>query len=246
LGADGHTAYTAAANYTSETWSSEYEAQIGEPTSAATAIAGGAWKRTFTNGLVVVNPTGASASVNLGGTYSGSGLTDATSATMAPHTALILQGVGGGGKIGSETGSLGETGETGDSGLGGSDSAGSGTTGSDSMGSGAGSGSPGSVWTGSGSTGAGSTDSGSVGSGSTSIDSAGSGSPGIGSTGSGATGSNPGTHPSDAHRHSTRTATRARAARVRTMRCRSLRHARAARTAARKCRPSRRARNDGR
>ena len=114
LAADGHTAYSAAANYTGETWASEYEAQIGEPTSEATQVAGGAWERTFTGGLVVVNPTSSTVEVSLGGTYTGSGLTNATSAVMAPNTGLVLQGSSGSGekKISGETGS-GSSGENG-------------------------------------------------------------------------------------------------------------------------------------
>lgn len=140
LGADGHTAYSAAANYSSEEWCSECEAQIGEPTSAATKVAGGVWERSFTGGLVVVNPTAATVEVNLGGAYSGSGLTDATTATMPANTALVLQRAGGGQVVGAETGSDGgESGDTGSSGTGssgGSTSTGSNGTGSMSTGSG--------------------------------------------------------------------------------------------------------------
>jgi hypothetical protein len=128
LAANGHTAFTAAANYTSESWSSEYEAQIGEPISSATEIAGGAWKRSFTGGLVVVNPTSKTVGVSFGGTYSGSGLTDASSATMPPDTALILQGTGGGQKISGEVGS-GSTGEAGSGASGSTGSTGSASTG---------------------------------------------------------------------------------------------------------------------
>ena len=49
-----------------------------------TAIAGGAFQRRFANGLVVVNPTTSNVTVNFGGTYSGSGLTNATGATLGP------------------------------------------------------------------------------------------------------------------------------------------------------------------
>ncbi len=140
LAADGHTAYSAAANYTGETWSSEYEAQIGEPTSAATKIAGGVWERTFAGGLVVVNPTSSTVNVSLGGTYAGSGLTNATSAVMAPNTGLVLQGSSGSGekKIGSETrpGSSGENGGAGSRGAGSASSDSEGSEGSGSAGSG--------------------------------------------------------------------------------------------------------------
>jgi hypothetical protein len=116
LGADGHTAYSAAATYSSEEWCSECEAQIGEPTSVATKVAGGAWERSFTGGLVVVNPTTSTVEVNLGGAYSGSGLAGATTATMPANTALVLQRAGGGQVVGAESGP--EGGESRDTGSG--------------------------------------------------------------------------------------------------------------------------------
>jgi Hypothetical glycosyl hydrolase family 15 len=251
LGADGHTAYMAAANYTSESWSSEYEIQLGEPTSTATAIAGGAWERTFTDGLVVVNPTTSTVSVDLGGTYSGSGLTNATSARMAPNTALILQGVAGEKKISSETGSgsNGETGEAGTSeaGAGGSGAGGSGSTGFGSTGSG----STGFGSMGSGSTGLGSRGSGSTG-GSTGGRSTGRGSAESSSTGSGSGATGGETEIAHAskvarQRRSRRATTRAGLMRVRAAQCRraiaarhrrSLNCAQVARRAARRRRPS--------
>jgi hypothetical protein len=116
LGADGHTAYSAAANYNSEEWCSECEAQIGEPTSVATKVVGGVWERSFTGGLVVVNPTSSTVGVNLGDAYSGSGLVNATTATMPANTALVLQRAGGGQVVGAEAGSEGgESRDTGSS-----------------------------------------------------------------------------------------------------------------------------------
>jgi putative glycosyl hydrolase-like family 15 (GHL15) protein len=111
LGADGHTAYSAAATYTSEEWCSECEAQIGEPTSVATKVAGGVWERSFSGGLVVVNPTTATVDVDLGGTYSGSGLIDASTATMPANTALVLHRAGGGQVVGVEGETDGTEGE---------------------------------------------------------------------------------------------------------------------------------------
>jgi hypothetical protein len=86
-----NTSYVAATNYNSEPdWLPEYDAHIGDPTGAATALGNGAYARTFSNGLVVVNPSASDAKVAFGGAYSGSGLTNATSATLAPNTALVL------------------------------------------------------------------------------------------------------------------------------------------------------------
>lgn len=145
LAAEGHSAFTVAANYAEEAWSSEYEVPLGEPTAAATQVAGGAWKRTYANGLVVVNPTGASVSVSFGGTYSGSGLTGATGTTLGPDSAVILTGVAtkseGPGEGGSPPPGSGGSGST-ETGTGKSE-VGSGGAGSSGTGSGTGAGSGG-------------------------------------------------------------------------------------------------------
>jgi hypothetical protein len=132
LGANGYTAYSAAANYNSEEWCGECEAQIGEPTSAATKIAGGAWERSFTGGLVVVNPTTVTVGVNLDAAYSGSGLTNATTATMPAHTALVLQRAGGGQVTGSEAGLGSQGGESSGAGSSATASGGKGSSGTTS------------------------------------------------------------------------------------------------------------------
>ena len=54
--------------------------------------ASGVHRRAFEHGLVLVNPTGSTHTVTFGGTYSGSGLTDATGASMPAHSALVLTG----------------------------------------------------------------------------------------------------------------------------------------------------------
>jgi hypothetical protein len=90
LGADSAASYSFIPNYSAEAWMPEFEYQIGEPTGAYRKDASGVYMREFTNGLVVVNPSTATRTVKFGGSYSGSGLTDATEATMAPDTALVL------------------------------------------------------------------------------------------------------------------------------------------------------------
>ena len=90
LGASGHTAFFAAGADSGDTWSSDYEIPLGAPTSNANPIGNGGWKRTFNNGLVIVNPTTSAISVSFEGIYSGSGLTNAEGTTLAPHSALIL------------------------------------------------------------------------------------------------------------------------------------------------------------
>jgi Hypothetical glycosyl hydrolase family 15 len=94
----GHTSYSVSnADYTSsESWYPEYDTaqSLGAAAGPYKQLADGVYERVFANGIVLVNPT-ASTVPNFalgGGTYSGSGVTNATSATMAPTSALILKG----------------------------------------------------------------------------------------------------------------------------------------------------------
>jgi hypothetical protein len=90
LAAAGRSRFTHHGDYVNETWFPEYELPIGEPTGASTEDASGVHRRAFTNGLVVVNPTTAAVTVSFGGSYSGSGLSAATGATMPSGSALVL------------------------------------------------------------------------------------------------------------------------------------------------------------
>jgi hypothetical protein len=94
LGAGGHASFYANYDQQSEPWLSDYDTDLGSPTSAASALPSGAYVRSFSRGLVVVNPTGATQHVDFGGSYSGDGLSDATGANMPSKTALILTGSG--------------------------------------------------------------------------------------------------------------------------------------------------------
>ncbi|HEX8856056.1 MAG TPA: putative glycoside hydrolase [Thermoleophilaceae bacterium] len=95
LAGAGHSYFQVASDYTNEYWFPEFDYAIGEPTGAESRIADGVHRRTFTNGLVVVNPTASDKSVSFGGSYSGSGLSGATGATLGAHCALILTRDGG-------------------------------------------------------------------------------------------------------------------------------------------------------
>jgi endo-alpha-1,4-polygalactosaminidase (GH114 family) len=92
LGSAGHATFALQddANYGVETWFSDYEAPIGHPLGAAIARPSGVYRRVFSRGLVLVNPTGAARRVRLGGRYRGDGLGSVASVAMAPHTGLIL------------------------------------------------------------------------------------------------------------------------------------------------------------
>jgi hypothetical protein len=90
LGGNASASYSFIANYSAESWIPEFEYQIGEPTGAYSKDPSGVYRREFTNGLVLVNPSGQSRTVKFGGSYSGSGMTNATEATLAPDTALVM------------------------------------------------------------------------------------------------------------------------------------------------------------
>lgn len=90
LGANGHASYTMAPDYSSETWFPEYEYAIGNPTGSESTDPNGVHRRVFQNGIVVVNPTTGQLSANLGGAYSGSGLINVSSVSLAPNSAYVL------------------------------------------------------------------------------------------------------------------------------------------------------------
>lgn len=92
LGSAGHATFALQndANYGIENWFSDYEAPIGHPLGPAVRQPSGVYRRSFSRGLVLVNPTTARLTVKLGGRYSGDGLRSVSSAAMAPHTGLLL------------------------------------------------------------------------------------------------------------------------------------------------------------
>ncbi len=77
-------------DYGVETWFPEYGAPLGRALAPAREEPSGVYSRRFSNGLVLVNPTTATHVVKLGGRYSGDGPRARATATMAPHTGLIL------------------------------------------------------------------------------------------------------------------------------------------------------------
>ncbi len=96
LAANGRASYaTSNTNYTSEeNWFPEYDTaeQLGAPAGPYTVLSNGVYERSFANGIVLVNPTGNSIpAFSLGGgTYTGSGLTNVQSVSLAPTSGLIL------------------------------------------------------------------------------------------------------------------------------------------------------------
>ncbi len=98
LTAGGKSSYCTANVHSSgpETWYPEYDSarQLGAPVGGYKQLANGVYERVFAHGIVLVNPTARPVSrFSLGGgTYSGSRLAQATSATMPAKTGLILVG----------------------------------------------------------------------------------------------------------------------------------------------------------
>jgi hypothetical protein len=98
LVANGWSTYdTANSKYQSETWYPEYDTanQLGAPVGPFTVLPNGVYRRDFTNGVVLVNPSGSPATpVTLGGTFSGSGLTGVSSVSLGATSGVVLTRVG--------------------------------------------------------------------------------------------------------------------------------------------------------
>jgi hypothetical protein len=62
---------------------------IGVPTGSYAKV-GSVYRRSFSNGLVLVNPTTSSATVALSGPYTTLSGTVVTSVTLPPHTGQVL------------------------------------------------------------------------------------------------------------------------------------------------------------
>jgi hypothetical protein len=98
--ANGYSNYSVSPSYNQEGMTSSSElifpeyttaVQLGAPTGAYAKMTNGVYKRTFQNGIVLVNPTASTVpSFALGGSYTGSGQTNVTSVSMAPTTGLIM------------------------------------------------------------------------------------------------------------------------------------------------------------
>jgi len=96
LASNGTASYSMAPDYTTATWFPEYGYQLGQPTGSYTVSSNGVYERAFTGGLALVNPGASSETVSLGGTYSGSGLSNVSTVTLAPQSGLVLTGSGSG------------------------------------------------------------------------------------------------------------------------------------------------------
>ena len=70
-------------------YAATWTASIGKPRGPKVAV-GGAWRREYTGGVVVVNPTEEPAAVPLGGSFVRRGGTAVSSVKLAPATGLVL------------------------------------------------------------------------------------------------------------------------------------------------------------
>jgi hypothetical protein len=100
LAANGRASYsTSSTNYISnENWFPEFgQAQsLGAPARSSAVLSNGVYERPYSTGIVLVNPTTHSIpAFSLGGgVYSGTGLNQVRTVTMAPLSGLILQKIG--------------------------------------------------------------------------------------------------------------------------------------------------------
>jgi hypothetical protein len=95
LAAAGHSSYDVSGSpnaYTTAFWSADFDSalRLGKPSGRYRELPGGAYRRDFANGSVLVNPTSSTHKLDLRGRYTGSGLINATTATMGPETGLVL------------------------------------------------------------------------------------------------------------------------------------------------------------
>lgn len=77
---------------TTDPWHPAWTIDIGTPLGARVAVPGGAYKRSFTGGIAVANPTSASVTVDLGGTFTTPAGEAVTKVTLGPLGGAVLKG----------------------------------------------------------------------------------------------------------------------------------------------------------
>jgi putative glycosyl hydrolase-like family 15 (GHL15) protein len=93
LAANGENKFYASTDYSHEVWWPEYAAtgRLGSPLGHFSVLPSGVYRRSFTNGVVLVNPQVHAASrVPLGGPYVGSGLGRVRSVRLAKTSGVVL------------------------------------------------------------------------------------------------------------------------------------------------------------
>jgi hypothetical protein len=73
-------------------WAPDWTTDVGMPTAPRYAV-GEAWRRDFSGGTVVVNPSQAQVTIQLGGTYATTDGTRVDEITLAPATGAVLEAV---------------------------------------------------------------------------------------------------------------------------------------------------------
>jgi hypothetical protein len=87
--APGKAFFTFRSDHELSTPSAYWDTNIGVPSGAYSKV-GNVYRRTFSNGLVLVNPTTSSATVSLSGSYTTLSGNVVTSVTLPPHTGQVL------------------------------------------------------------------------------------------------------------------------------------------------------------
>jgi hypothetical protein len=94
LGADGNASFDVEGNphYARGVWVRQFDTarRLSVPRGSLTIGSDGLYRRDFTRGVVLVNPTTAAITVRLAGRYSGSGYADVTRLTLEPTSGVIL------------------------------------------------------------------------------------------------------------------------------------------------------------
>lgn len=90
-GRTGSSIFVPAEDFTDH-WLARPTVDIGRPTGPRQRLAGGIYRREYTRGVVLVNPTGASRRVRLGGSYRTPGGRAVKRVRLDPATASILRG----------------------------------------------------------------------------------------------------------------------------------------------------------
>jgi hypothetical protein len=90
LGADEHAYFSFRYDHELTAYHPWWEVRIGSPTGRYAKV-GGVYQRAFEGGLVLVNPTGSTVTVPLGGAYVTLDGDAVTSLSMAPHTGEVLR-----------------------------------------------------------------------------------------------------------------------------------------------------------
>lgn len=90
LGAEGSAHFALHGDYSNANWFPDYDYKLGRPTTGLRQSTNGIRRRSFENGIVVVNPTSRQRTAKLDGRFSGSGWSNVSEVTLRAKRAAIL------------------------------------------------------------------------------------------------------------------------------------------------------------